>query len=166
MPSRIEHRAEFTAPAKAVHAAFVDKAFLDARLKELGGTGARLLDYTSGTGRVSFTLRQGVPADKLPSAARALIKGDLDVERTETWWPAATGFAGDTTAAVTGVPGSVKGVFALVDSGAGSTWTTSGEVTVRVPLVGGKIEKTIAEQVGKLLAAEAEFTAAWLAKHA
>ncbi|OLR90765.1 DUF2505 domain-containing protein [Actinokineospora bangkokensis] len=164
MASRIEHRAEFAAPAAAVHAAFVDRDFLAERLRVLGGKGAQLLDYTERGGEVAFKLRQGVDAAKLPSAARAIIKGDLVVERTESWRQAATGFAGDTGASVSGVPGDVKGRFALVDAGTGSVWTTSGEVKVRIPLVGGKIEAAIAEQVGALLAAEARFTADWLAR--
>ena len=36
------------------------------------------------------------------------------------------------------------------------------DVTVNVPLIGGRIEETVAEQVRKLLAAETEFTREWL----
>ena len=165
MASRIEHRAAFPVPAKAVHAAFVDREFLAERLRVLGGKDARLIDYTQRGAEVVFRLRQGVDAARLPSVARTVIKGDLVVERTEAWRPDGTGFAGDTTAAVSGVPGDIKGRFALVDSGSGSVWTTSGEVKVRIPFVGGKVESVIAEQVGRLLAAEAEFTATWLAEH-
>ena len=164
MASRIEHRAVFTAPASAVHAAFVNRDFLAERLRVLGGKGAQLLDYTERGTEVALKLRQGVDAGHLPSAARALIKGDLVVERAESWRPDGAGFAGDTSAVVSGVPGEVKGRFALVDSGAGSTWTTTGEVKVRIPLVGGKIETAIADQVRKLLAAEAQLTADWLAR--
>lgn len=42
----------------------------------------------------------------------------------------------------------------------------SGEVIVRIPLFGGKLEAVIAEQVTKLLEREAEFTAKWLAEAA
>ena len=42
---------------------------------------------------------------------------------------------------------------------------TAAEVKVGIPLIGGKFEGVIAEQVGKLLAAESEFTGKWLAEH-
>ncbi|HET6501650.1 MAG TPA: DUF2505 family protein, partial [Amycolatopsis sp.] len=40
---------------------------------------------------------------------------------------------------------------------------TSGEVRIRIPLVGGKVEGFVADQVTNLLQGEAEFTARWLA---
>ena len=36
---------------------------------------------------------------------------------------------------------------------------------VRVPLIGGKIEEIVAEQVRRLLAAETAFTIRWLGSH-
>ncbi|SDC93369.1 DUF2505 domain-containing protein [Actinokineospora iranica] len=165
MPSRIEHRAEFTAPASRVHAALVDRAFLDERLRVLGGKGAELTAYeTTGDG-VSYSLRQGLEASRLPSVVRTVAKGDLVVERTETWSPDGSRFEGTTTAAVAGMPGEIKGRFRLTDTPTGSEWRTDAEVKVKIPLIGGKIESVIAEQVRKLLASEAEFAATWLADH-
>ncbi|WP_436492613.1 DUF2505 domain-containing protein [Actinokineospora sp. HUAS TT18] len=165
MGSRIEHRAGFTRPAAEVHAAFVDRAFLDERLSRLGGKNAELLDYTANGAGVTFKLRQGVPAEKLPSVVRTLIKGDLIVERVESWRPDGAAFGGTTSATVSAVPGDIKGTFRLADTGGGSEWSTTGDVKVSVPFIGGKIESVIAEQVTKLLAAEAEFAAEWLSEH-
>lgn len=163
MASRIEHHADLAAPATEAHAALVDRAFLDERLRALGGKGAELTDYRAAGDSVTYTLRQGVDAAHLPSVARAVVKGDLVVERTESWRPDGGAFTGTTTARVAGVPGEIQGRHRLADTAAGSRWSTSAEVKVRVPLVGGKIEKVIAEEVGKLLAAEAAFAAEWLA---
>lgn len=163
MASRIEHRAAFTRPASEVHAALVDRAFLDARLRDLGGKDATLLDYSAAGDTVTFKLRQGVDAQRLPSVVRTVIKGDLIVERTESWRPDGAAFAGTTSANVSAVPGDIKGVFRLADTSGGSEWSTRGEVKVSIPFIGGKIESVIAEQVTRLLAAEAEFAAKWLA---
>ncbi|CRK60240.1 hypothetical protein [Alloactinosynnema sp. L-07] len=165
MGSRIEHRAGFTRPAAEVHAAFIDRAFLDERLRALGGKNAELLEYTANGAEVTFKLRQGVPGEKLPSIVRTVIKGDLIVERTESWRPDGAAFSGSTSATVSAVPGDIKGTFRLVDTAGGSEWSTSGQVKVSIPFVGGKIESVIAEQVTQLLAAEAEFAAEWLAEH-
>ncbi|MDQ3405111.1 MAG: DUF2505 domain-containing protein [Actinomycetota bacterium] len=165
MASRIEHRAAFTAPASTAHSALVDRAFLAERLRVLGGKGAALLDYSETGGVVTYRLRQGVDAERLPSVARTVIKGDLIVERTETWRGDGAVFTGTTAATVAGVPGDIKGSYRLADNGPGSELITRAEVKVRIPLVGGKIESVIGEQVTRLLATEAEFAATWLARH-
>jgi hypothetical protein len=158
----MEHRARFATPADAVHAAIVDPAFLADRLEALGGTDAAVEDRTESAGTVTYRLRQGLAAEHLPSAVRTLLKGDLVVHRTETWRADRTGTV---QATVQGVPGEIKGTMRLsdIDAGSGSEWVTSLEVKVSIPLIGGKIEKSIGEQVVKLLANEATFTEKWLA---
>ncbi|WP_018684807.1 DUF2505 domain-containing protein [Actinokineospora enzanensis] len=159
MTSRIEHRAGFPAPAATVHARLVDQGFLRERLRALGGQDAALVAYTTDGTTVGYTLRQGIPAAKLPSVVRGLVKGDLVVERSETWRPHGDEFVGTTAAAVAGVPGEIRGRYRLADTAAGSELRTDAEVKVRIPLVGGKIESVIAEQVRTLLANEAAFAA-------
>ena len=82
------------------------------------------------------------------------------VHRTETWHSDKTGTV---KAAVQGVPGEINGRMRLSDVDSGTEWVTSLAVRVSIPLVGGKIEKSIGEQVVKLLANEATFTEKWLA---
>lgn len=161
MASRIEHRATFAASAADVVAAQSDEAALRARLAEIGGTDAALEDYAADGDEVRCTLVQGVPADKLPSMARKFVSGDLMVRREHTW----RGCEGVIRAQVDGIPGEITGNVS-VEPGAdsGAQQVTRGEVTVRIPLVGGKLEALIAEQVTKLLEREAEFTTAWLAR--
>jgi hypothetical protein len=157
----MEHRARFATPADAVYAAIVDPAFLADRLEALGGTNAAVEGRTESAGTVTYRLRQGLAAQHLPPAVRTLLKGDLVVHRTETWRADKTGTV---QATVQGVPGEINGTMRLSDTDAGdSEWVTSLEVRVNIPLVGGKIEKSIGEQVVKLLANEATFTEKWLA---
>jgi hypothetical protein len=156
----MEHRARFATPADAVYAAIIDPAFLADRLEALGGTNAAVEDRTESAGAVTYRLRQGLAAQHLPSAVRTLLKGDLVVHRTETWRADKTGTV---QATVQGVPGEINGTMRLSDVDGGTDWLTSLEVKVSIPLVGGKIEKSIGEQVVKLLANEAEFTGKWLA---
>jgi hypothetical protein len=159
----MEHRARFATSADTVHAAIVDPAFLADRLEALGGTNASVVDRTESNGTVTFRVRQGLAAEHLPSAVRTLLKGDLVVDRTETW---RTDRTGDVHATIPGVPGDIKGAMRLSDRDGGSEWVTSLEVKVSIPLIGGKIEKSIGEQVVKLLANEAAFTEQWLAGRA
>jgi hypothetical protein len=53
----------------------------------------------------------------------------------------------------------------LADASDGSLFEMHADVTVRVPLIGGKIEEIVAEQVRRLLEAETAFTIHWLGQH-
>lgn len=159
MPTRFEHRATFSAPAATVRSTLVDPAFLEERLRVLGGNGATLVDHRAGADGVGFRLRQGVAAERLPGAVRAILKGDLVVEREERWTPDGTGTG---RATISGVPGEIISRSRVTDHTDGSELVIDAEVRVGIPLVGAKLEGVVAEQVGKLLAAESEFAAKWL----
>ncbi|MGB3437429.1 MAG: DUF2505 domain-containing protein [Actinophytocola sp.] len=162
MPSRFEHRATFAAKADDVFSTLVDKAFLTARLRDIGGKSAALLDHRLDGDTAAFRLRQGVDASKLPSAVRSILNGDLVVEREERW----RGHESAGKATINGVPANITSRGRLTERGGGSTeLLVSAEVKVSIPLIGGKIEKVVAEQVTKLLAAEAEYAEKWLAEH-
>jgi len=165
MPTRFEHRATFSSPPAIVYATLVDRAFLSERLKALGGKGAAIVEYTGSGDEVSFRLRQGLDAEKLPGAVRAILKGDLVVDRAERWTLDGGTHTGIGSANISGVPGEIKSRIRVEAAGGGSAVVTTAEVKVSIPLIGGKFEGVIAEQVGKLLAAESEFTGKWLAEH-
>lgn len=160
MPSRFEHRASFPAPVDTVYSILVDEAFLAARLRDIGGKGAALLDHSTTADGAAYKLRQGVDANRLPSAVRSILNGDLVVEREERW--RGREFRG--RASISGVPAQITSHGRLTDRGGSTELLVSAEVKVNIPLIGGKIEKVVAEQVTKLLAAEAEYAEKWLAE--
>lgn len=163
MASRIEHRAEFDHGVREVLAAQSEEDALLARLAELGGKDATLRGHEWTASGVRYTLLQGVSAEKLPQAVRALHKGDLVVHREQTFEPDGAGYAGATRARVDGVPGEITARTTITPRGAGTVQHTTGEAKVSIPLVGAKLESLIAEQVTSLLRMEADFTAKWLA---
>ncbi|MEV7549052.1 DUF2505 domain-containing protein [Amycolatopsis sp. NPDC089917] len=164
MASRIEHRSAFSADLATTFDAVAGEPALRARLEQIGGDDAELLEYAPAEDGVRYKLRQGISSDKLPSAVRTLHRGDLIVEREQTWKTSGTGYAGTATASVSGVPGEITAKTSLTGEGERTTLVNSGEVKVRIPFVGGKLESVIAEQVTRLLEREAEFVAKWLAE--
>jgi hypothetical protein len=166
MATSLEHRSAFPTSADAVYPTLVDEAFLTERLRAIGGKGAALLAHSRVGEATEFTLRQGVDASRLPGAVRSLVGGDLVVEREERWRPAGARYAAVTRVSISGVPGEINGEARLGDHGDGSLLVVRAQVRVGIPLVGGKLEKVIVEQVGKLLSAEAEFAETWLAERA
>jgi hypothetical protein len=159
MARRIEHHTTSPHSAEKVFGAMVDETYLRDRLAAVGGNDAELVTFSSAGDRTSYQLRQGVPAEHLPSIAKSLLGGDLVIQRLENW---AAG-AGTVEVTINGVPGRLEGAFTITGNGSGSKLTLTGEVKVSIPLMGGKLEKLIAEQVAVLLDKESEFTSEWLA---
>jgi hypothetical protein len=162
MPSRFEHRATFAASVDTVYSTLVDEAFLTARLRDIGGKGAALLEHRTSDDGVDVKLRQGVDAQRLPSAVRSFLSGDLVVEREERW----RGHEARGRATINGVPAEITSRTRVAANGSGTELVVAAEVKVGIPLIGGKIETVVAEQVTKLLAAESEYAEKWLAERA
>lgn len=171
MARPIDYRCPLPFPAARTAAAMGDADYLRARLEKLGGPGAALLEHTGsigpdGTG-VRYTLRQGLEAELLPPVVQSMVGGNLVLERTETVQPDGNGYRGTVDVHVPRIPVPVTagGTMSLHDAPGGSEFTVHAEVSVGVPLVGGRIEKVVAEQVGRLMAAETEFLRYWLETH-
>lgn len=168
MARRIEHRSTLSWPAHRVHEVLIDKDYLRDRLDALGGDEAELVEHSVTDDGVHLRVRQAVHADDLPSVARTVVGGDVKIDRSETWRREDDGhFTGEVAAAIPGVPCTITGSMWLrdVDGSEGtSEFVVEGSVKVSVPLVGGKLEDFVAEQVEKLLAAEESYAAEWLAR--
>lgn len=163
MASRIEHRAEFAQSLPEVFRALSDQDALQARLDAIGGRDARISTYVHEGDQWRFLLQQGVGADKLPSFVRTLHGGDIVVAREQTWTREADNYTGTVKATVSGMPGEIRARTELFRESGKTMLHTDGEVTVNIPLLGGRIEGFVAEEITKLLQSEAEFTARWLA---
>lgn len=166
MSRRIEHTATYVCSPAQLHAALTDRAYWTARLAEVGGTAARLDDVTLTNGGVEVALTQTIAAANLPAIVSKLKRGDLQIARTESWGPLASDAATSTmTADVQGTPATVRGASALTGDDSGTTVRTTGDAKVGVPLVGGRIEQAVVDNVLRLLDAEQRFTATWLDQH-
>lgn len=161
MPRSLDYRATSTHPADRVYAAMVDRDLLEQQLRHLGGPGAGITEYEATTGGVRYTLRHGIPAEHLPSIVSSFVPdGNLKIDRTEQWRAGDAGvFDGTGTVQVVGTPATARSVMRIADvEGGGSEVRIRAEVTVKVPLVGAKVEEAVAEQIEQLLDAETRFT--------
>jgi hypothetical protein len=167
MARPIDYRSPLPFPAAPTAAAMGDADYLRARLEKLGGPGAALLEHTRDGAAVRYKLRQGLEAELLPPVVQSMVGGNLVLERTETIEPDGNGFRGTVDVFVPKIPVPVTagGTMTLRDDVEGSQFAVRAQVSVGVPLVGGRIEKVVAEQVGRLMAAETEFLRHWLETH-
>ncbi|MFC9896741.1 DUF2505 domain-containing protein [Nocardia sp. NPDC127579] len=159
MATPLAFTARYTHPAAAVRAALADEQYWKDRIAEVGGDNARLDSFSADGDRVRVEMVQAISAELLPPAITAVRPGDLIIPRTETW----TGDSATFEATVEGAPAQVRGTVTLADAGTESSATVQGQIEVKIPLFGGKIEKAIQEHLTELLQSEEEFTNTWIA---
>jgi hypothetical protein len=159
--------ADYDGTVEMVHQTLADEHYWLARLADSGADDA-VLDslVVSPDGSIAVATTQLLRRDRLPGIVTQFHKADLRIERRENWSPVTGGRA---TATVTGnIPGAPVKLDAdavLAAKGRGAQLSFRGTVEVRVPLVGGKIESFVSNQLVALLIAEQRFTALWLAEN-
>jgi uncharacterized protein YndB with AHSA1/START domain len=95
----------------------------------------------------------------LPSFARTFAGESTQAIQREAW-SSRTG--GDLVIESPGKPTSAKGTIRLEPAGAGTTEVVELEIKVKVPLIGGKLEKLMAEKVAAGMDVEHGVGVAWL----
>ncbi|EJZ06117.1 DUF2505 domain-containing protein [Mycolicibacterium vaccae] len=164
MPRSFDVTTEAPAGVAEVLAAFGLREYWLDRLAAYGGDSMRLdsLDVATDDTVVVRTT-QDLRADMLPGAIARLLPGDTKIVRTETWRPAVDGRArGDFSIAAHGVPSSGSGTMLLTAAGSGSSLRVNGSLEVRIPVVGGRIERYVADLIGKEVPQMQRFTAEWI----
>lgn len=122
------------------------------------GDGSRLEERTeTPDGGVRLRCTRSLPKG-IPGFLEKILPSDGRAGQTDTWGPAGAdgSRSGTWSADVPGAPVEVKGTMRLEPAGAGCTYTIEGTAKVKIPLVGGKAEKFIAEQTKTLTAREAD----------
>lgn len=101
------------------------------------------------------------PTDKVPSFARKIVGETTTIVQTEAWSSASHA---DVHVSIPGKPGEMTGTAVLVEKDGVTTETVTLDVTVKIPLVSGKIEDLLAKLLGSALRAEERTGKAWLAR--
>jgi len=107
------------------------------------------------------TIEQVRSADDIPSFARKFVGDQIVIVQTETWTSATS--AG-IELAIPDKPGGAVGSLTLTESGGTTTESVDLEVSVRIPLVGGKIEGMVAGLIRDALDREHEVGVEWLSR--
>jgi hypothetical protein len=120
-------------------------------------------------GSVEVVTLQVVRSHNLHALVKQLHRGDLCVRRKEAWGPVDDGIA---TASIVGsivdTPVDVSGTAELspIAESGGARLAFLVSVHVRVPIIGGKVERLIGTQLAELVSREQRLTAEWIAKSA
>lgn len=161
---RFAHQMTYDAAPDAVRRMLTDPAFRlevcaamqatrqDVAVEPAGAAGSPDAD-------VSVVVDQTQPARGIPSFAAKFVGDEIRIVQREGW----TGSSATLAIEIPGKPGTFRGRIDLAPSGAGTMESVTGDVTVKVPLVAGKLEGVVADLFGAALRTEEAVGRDWLA---
>ncbi|CAM3353967.1 DUF2505 domain-containing protein [Mycobacterium intermedium] len=163
--------ADYEGSVEEVYQAFHEADYWTARLAEtpvdIAAIESMRLGGESGDdGTIEVVTLQTVCSHNLPGLVTQLHRGDLSVRRQETWGPVRDGIAtASITGSIVGAPVNLwgTGVLEPVESG-NSRLKLQVSIQVRIPFIGGKLERLIGNQLSELVNIEQRFTTQWIAK--
>ncbi|MCR6030659.1 DUF2505 family protein [Nocardioides sp. zg-579] len=152
MAKQITHDLTYDAPASAVYAMLTDAAF---REEVCDRSGVLRHDVTvSGgdlTNSATVRIQQWQSATGIPSFAKKLVGEEIEIIQEETW---TSPTECDVKVTIPGKPGEMSGSVRLVEEAGATTEHIEMTITVRLPLVSGKVESLIADMLKKSLRVE------------
>jgi Protein of unknown function (DUF2505) len=150
---RVTHEVRYDAPVTAVRAMLTDPAFREHATWTQGASSVHV-NVEDGAVRIAM---ESLPRH-VPAYARPLVGETVHVVQAEDW----TGDAADFSVTTARVPAGLHGRRALVADGDGCRDTFDGEAHARIPLLGGRIEKLMAERLKEGWDVEHGVGVAWL----
>lgn len=165
MSRSFEVVAESAASVEAIHAAFRRE---DYWLDRLAGDAAASLDsfVVDADGAVEVHITQHLGRQILPALVANFVPGDLKLLYRETWRPAADGqVLGESHVSASGGLGSSRADNCLTRAGSSSQLRSAGKVDVKIPLVGGKLEKSIGASLAASIPSTLRYTTTWIVEH-
>jgi hypothetical protein len=156
---KVTHTATYDASAADVHAMLTDPVFRQRAADASGVVSAEVTVEAKDGGHV-VTIDQVQPTEGVPAFAKKFAGETTRAVVVETW--------GSPTAATVSIetpgrPTEIHGTYTLAEAGGRTTQTFEGEVRAKVPLIGGKLEKLVAEFFAEGRDKEQAAGAAWLA---
>jgi hypothetical protein len=155
---KFRHELRYDAPPDRVFEMLADPAFRQAACEAQDVISADVELDRAGDG---FTLVIDMlqRTDDLPGFARTFAGESTQAVQRESW-TSTTG--GDLLIEAPGKPTSMRGTIRLEADGAGTTEVVELEIKVKVPLIGGKLEKLMADKVTAGMDAEHQAGIAYL----
>jgi hypothetical protein len=158
----VDKELTYAAAPGEVFAMLSDEAF---RKQVAEATHARSFDVsiTAADGRTKVRISRVMEA---PDIAKRVVGDAMEVIQVEDWGqPDEDGSRrAEWSLEIPGKPGSVRGSMSLRPVAKGSVQAIRGEVSVKIPLVGGKLEKEIARALESGIRTEGEIGSRWLAR--
>ena len=153
-----------TKPAKTVMKMYSDKAFFERKYKELGAWDIEVLEHSKSDKAFRIKCRFQIKNDApLPDFAKKFLGESMSVTQTDTW--DLVRMTGHIDTELKGTPVKVSADMALKDQGAGSVNEMKWNVSCGIPLIGGKLESVVGNDIQGKSKTDAKITAKILADY-
>lgn len=157
---RVQKRFDYQAPAEQVAAMVADPAFRDAVCRAQGVLECQVDIRPEGDGmRVRIDATQAT--EGIPDFAKKIVGNTTKVVQAENWSDA---FNAEVSVDIQGAPAKISGTATISPEGENAVEVVDLQVTVKVPLVGGKLETLAASLLSKALDVEYEVGQQYLAE--
>ncbi|BBY59817.1 DUF2505 domain-containing protein [Mycolicibacterium sarraceniae] len=164
MPRSFDVVSDSAASVEQIRAAFARADYWQARV---AGDESATLDslVVDDDGIVTVRIIQQLGRRLLPAPVARVVGADLKLVYCETWQPVDDGHArGESTLSAAGL-GSSQAKNWLVPTTTGSQLRSAIQVQVKIPFVGGTVEKTIGAGLAESIPATLRFTNNWINEH-
>lgn len=155
---KFRHELTYDAPPDEVFAMLADPAFR-AEVCEAQGVVSHDIDLTPTEAGFTLVTEQVQDTAGLPAIAKKIV-GDTTKAVIEEQWSSRTG--GTVTITAPGKPTTATGTVRLEARGGGTTEVVELDVKVKVPVIGGKLEALMADNIKAGLEVEQTTGTAWL----
>lgn len=140
----VEHK--FNKSADQVFAMYATRAFFERKYKDLGYTNIEVLDYKTSASGFSITTRYDALSDApVPDALKKFLPTTVSVTQTDRWETASK--TGSLSIEIKNMPVKVAAVMRLVAEGKGSANKLDFTLSCGIPLLGGKLESVLADDI-------------------
>ena len=156
---KFSHQMTYDAPPTEVRAMLADPAFREKVCVAMHATRHDVTVEESGSG-MTVLVDQTQPANGIPSFAKKFVGDEIQIVQREEWGGATSS---SLLVEIPGKPGALNGSIALAADGGRTVETVSGDIKVKIPMIGGKLEGLIGDLLSSALKAEQRVGRAWLA---
>ncbi|PPE71962.1 hypothetical protein C3942_20695 [Solimonas fluminis] len=143
---QFSYKQTFPKDAATVLKMFCDPAYHKALQEALGATGYRQVEHSDDGTRfmikISYEVKSSAP---LPGFAKKVLGETTAVTQTERWDRSTR--KGEVIVEPKGLPGKIRCATSLAESGGSATKTFDWDVSVKIPLVGGKLEELVVSDI-------------------
>jgi carbon monoxide dehydrogenase subunit G len=155
---RFSHELSYDAPPEEVYAMLADPSFRErvSLAREIVSFDVTLTPTDTGFTLVNDQIQ---PTAGLPSFAKKFAGETTKAIQREEW---SSHSSGTLRIETPGKPTSMQGTITLVGSDAGTVERVDLEIKAKVPLIGGKLESLMADQVREGMDIEHQVGQAWL----